>query len=36
MDIVEELIKRAQKELQKIKIQTLGKTGTVNELSTKK
>ena len=29
MDIVEELIKRAQKELQKIKIQTLGKTGTV-------
>ncbi|MBK5077739.1 hypothetical protein IL308_13505 [Lactococcus lactis] len=29
MDIVDELIKKVQKELQKIKIQTLGKTGTV-------
>ncbi len=29
MDIVDELIKKVQKELQKIKIQTLGKIGTV-------
>lgn len=29
MDIIDELIKKVQKELQKIKIQTLGKTGTV-------
>ncbi|KGH34051.1 hypothetical protein [Lactococcus cremoris] len=30
MDIVDQLIKKAQKELQKIQIQTLGKTGTVS------
>ncbi|WP_270660049.1 hypothetical protein [Enterococcus thailandicus] len=29
MDTVDELIKQVQKELQKIKIQTLGKTGTI-------